>query len=523
MPRVRSKQQKSSEAARLRRLRSTLGLTQRELAVEFKVAHGAIASWESGKQTLPGPVIKLLELYEEELGIGLDDHGIVRLKTSMLARNAALSRSTAAAVTQAIGGWLERMLAGDERRNAITTRTHAAIARGVVESLGDLKGLAMKVGQMLGYIDYALPPGAREEFSSLQLSSRAMSPAAIAQVFLEEFGEPPRKLFAEWSPTPFAAASIGQVHRARLVSGELVAVKVQYPNIVEAIEADLRSAAIFDRLSSLLFRGQERGAFVAEIRERFTEECDYRLEAANQEEFRRLWAGRPGIRIPKVFHDLSRRRVLVTSLEPGENLKSFLTHATQEQRDRTGLTLWQFCFESMFRHGVFHCDPHAGNFLLDDGGLVVLDFGCVKRFPQDDLRTWRDAMRATLERDTAALRKRLVDARTVPATAHYDFDYDVWMIYNFYEPWLRDAPFRFTREFAQRAWQTSVVDSPNKFRINTPRNWFMANRTQFGLYSLLGSLEATANYRECILDLLYSPGEERPAPFTEAEIALLRR
>ena len=121
-----------------------------------------------------------------------------------------------------------------------------------------------------------------------------MSPAAVAQVFLEEFGEPPRKLFAEWSPTPFAAASIGQVHRARLASGEEVAVKVQYPEVVAAIDADLRSAAIFDRLSSLLFRGQERGAFMAELRERFTEECDYRIEAANQEEFRRRWAGRAG-------------------------------------------------------------------------------------------------------------------------------------------------------------------------------------------------------------------------------------
>ena len=150
MPRVRNKSQKGVEATRLKRLRTTLGLTQRELATEFKVAHGAIASWESGNQTLPGPVIKLLDLYEEELGIGTDDGGIVRLKTSMLARNAALSRTAAAAFTQSMAAWLERMLASDENRNAITARTHTAIARGIVNSLGDLKGLAMKVGQMLG-------------------------------------------------------------------------------------------------------------------------------------------------------------------------------------------------------------------------------------------------------------------------------------------------------------------------------------------------------------------------------------
>jgi transcriptional regulator with XRE-family HTH domain len=231
MPRTRRKSLRQAEAARLRRLRTTLGLTQRELATEFNVAHGAIGAWESGKQTLPGPVIKLLDLYEQEIGIGEDDGGIVRLKTSMLARSAALSSTAAKASVQVAAMWLERMLANDEHRNAITARTHAAIARNIVSTLGDLKGVAMKVGQTLGYLDHALPESTRAEFATLQITSRPMSPAVVAQVFLEEFGETPRQLFAEWSPVPFAAASIGQVHRARLKSGEEVAVKVQYPAV----------------------------------------------------------------------------------------------------------------------------------------------------------------------------------------------------------------------------------------------------------------------------------------------------
>jgi len=519
----RNKAQKSGEASRLRRLRDMLGLTQREFATEIKVAHGAIAAWEGGKQSMPGPVLKLLELYEEELGLGERDDGVARIKTSMLARNAALSRTAAMASARLMGAWLERMLASDENRNAITARTHTAIARGIVDTLGDLKGLAMKVGQTLGYLDYVLTPEARIEYESLQTSSRAMSPAAVAQVFLEEFGEPPRQLFAEWSPAPFAAASIGQVHRARLASGDLVAVKVQYPEVVAAIDADLRSAAIFDRLSSLLFRGQERGVFMAELRERFTEECDYRIEAANQEEFRRLWAGRPGIRIPRVYQELSRRRVLVTSLEQGEKLDAFLRNSTQEQRDRAGLAMWEFCFESLFRHGIFHADPHAGNFLFDGDELVILDFGCVKRFPQHHLRTWRSVMRAALERDSAAVQRKLKEAHVTPDSTRFDFDHSVNMLYNFYEPWLHDGPFRFTREFAERAWRISIVDNPNKFRINTPKDWFMANRTMFGMQSLLARLEATANYRRAIMDLLYEPGESRPLPFSDAELALLRR
>ena len=522
MPRSRNKSQKLKESARLRRLRSTLGLTQRELAEEFKVAHGAIAGWESGKQTLPGPVIKLLDLYEEELGIGADDDGIVRLKTSMLSRSAALSRTAAAAFTRSISAGLERMLANDEHRNAITARTHVAIARSLVATLGDLKGLAMKVGQTFGYLDYDLPEAARSEFATLQISSRPMSPASVAQVFLEEFSETPRKLFAQWSPTPFAAASIGQVHHARLLSGEQVAVKVQYPAVVDAIDADLRNAAIFDRLTGLLFRGQEPGSFLAEMRERFLEECDYRIEAENQEEFRRRWAGRSGLRIPQVHHEFTRKRVLVTSLEKGENLESFLRHAPQAARDRAGLTIWEFGYESLLRHGCFHADPHAGNFLFDGDDVVVLDFGCVKRFPAEHLNLWRGAMRATLERDPAAVRRLMLDASTVPDPARYDFDYDVGMLYHLYEPWLRDVPYRFTREFSERAWRISVADNPNKFRMNTPKDWLLANRQLFGLNSMLARLEATANYRQKMIRLLYEPNEAPPAPFAESELALLR-
>jgi predicted unusual protein kinase regulating ubiquinone biosynthesis (AarF/ABC1/UbiB family) len=154
---------------------------------------------------------------------------------------------------------------------------------------------------------------------------------------------------------------------------------------------------------------------------------------------------------------------------------------------------------------------------------VVLDFGCIKHFPRQHLRIWRDAMRAALERDSATIRRLMIDARSVPDPARYDFDYDVRTIYNFYEPWLRDIPFQFTREFAERTWRMSFIDSPNKFRMNTPKDWFLADRTLFGLYSMLARLEATANYRRSVIELIYEPGEPRPAPFTEAEVALLRR
>jgi transcriptional regulator with XRE-family HTH domain len=346
VPRSRSKQDRKTEARRLRRLRDALGLTQRELAAEFKVAHGAIAAWESGKRTLPGPVVKLLELYEEELSLG-DDGGLAKLKTTPLARSFVLTKAAGSVLGRMAAATFGRMVAGDARAGAIARRTQVAVAHNMVEALGELKGVAMKVGQTFAAWDFAIPDATHDELRTLLTSSRPMTAAAIAQVFLEELGAPPRQLFAEWSPQPFAAASIGQVHRARLRSGEEVAVKVQYPAIVDAVSADLKSATLVDRLAALLFRGREPGVFLDELRERFLEECDYRLEAENQEAFRRLWLARPGVRIPRVHPELSTRRVLVTELVHGEGFESFVSSASRAEKvarpRRSGGSRWSRC------------------------------------------------------------------------------------------------------------------------------------------------------------------------------------
>ena len=517
VPQSRAKSDRKSEAARLRRLRDTLGLTQRELAVEFKVAHGAIAGWETGKRPLPGPVLKLLELYEEELSIAPSD-GLTRLKTSTAARTFALSKAAGGVMVRVVASTLERMLADDAQAGAITRRTQVAVARNMVAALGELKGVAMKVGQTLATWDFATAAAPQAELRTLLTSSRPMSPAAIAQVFLEELGEPPRRLFAEWSPTPFAAASIGQVHRARLPNGEEVAVKVQYPAIVDAVTADLQSAVLVDRLAALLFRGQEPGVFLAELRERFLEECDYRREAEDQESFRKTWLARPGVRIPRVYPELSTGRVLVTELVQAEGFESFAASASPAAKNRAALTIGRFALESIFRHGRFNADLHPGNFLFAAGDVVFLDFGCVKRLAPDFAAAWRRFTRAALERDRQEARASFVEMRMLLDPERYDYDYHWRMIVAGHEPFLA-APFRFTPAFVGRAWRMVMTDNPNRFRINTPKDWVFAMRALWGLYATLARLGAEGDFRESLLALLYEPGEARPPPFTAAEIA----
>jgi predicted unusual protein kinase regulating ubiquinone biosynthesis (AarF/ABC1/UbiB family) len=523
--RTRQSSERRRAASRLRRLRAALGFSQREMAAELRVAHGAVGLWESGSRPIPGPVLKLMELFEEELGLGQPAAGarpLPALQTSFLSRGFKLSRTAARATAQAAVASLTSIFATPERAGALAATTHAAIARQIVETLGEMKGFAMKVGQMASYLDFAMPEPARDVMAILQRSTRPMAPALVARVFLEDLGQSPRKLFAEWSPQPFAAASIGQVHRARLPSGEAVAVKVQYPGVVEAIKADVRNAALLDRASGLIFRAQQRGVLMAELTDRFLEECDYRLEGANQEEFRQLWQGRSAVVIPRVFPALSSRRILVTELAEGASFQDFRAAAAQSEKDRAGALLWDFAFESIFRHHLFNGDPHPGNYLFARGGVVFVDFGCVKRLEASHVALWRAHLRAQLERDQPRANALWIEMGMVPDPARYDFDYHQRMIHTIHEPLLLDRPFRFSSEYMARVWNATGFENRNRAHMNVPRDWIFVHRLQSGLYALLAQLGATANWRRKILDLLYRPGEPRPAPFAKHEVAALR-
>ena len=197
----------------------------------------------------------------------------------------------------------------------------------------------------------------------------------------EELGEPLEDVFAEFDEEPIAAASIGQVYRARLHDGREVAVKVQYPGVAAAVRADLQNLGLILRLAKRIAPGLDPKAIGEEIRERIEEELDYELEAQNQRTLARIFRGHPFIVVPDVVTSLSRERVLVTEYVEGtgfEELKGY----PQEERDRVGEILFRFYFGCLYRHHQFSGDPHPGNsMLLDDGRVAFFDFGLFKRMP----------------------------------------------------------------------------------------------------------------------------------------------
>src|SRR5690242_5453344 len=258
-----------------------------------------------------------------------------------------------------------------EHRQALRNDLALQTAEDVAATLGTMKGVLMKLGQMASYVDDGLSPAARRALSRLQDSVPPMSAALAAGVVESELGLPPERAFARWDPEPIAAASIGQVHRAITHDGRAVAVKVQYPGIAETIAADLGNVALLRRMLKITAPRQDVDALLAELRERVTEELDYRREAKNQEMFARYYAGHPTIHVPGIVPELSTRRVVTSELADGARFAE-LAGWSQAERDLAAETIYRFVFRSLYEAHAFNGDPHPGNYLFHGGGRVKI-------------------------------------------------------------------------------------------------------------------------------------------------------
>src|SRR5246500_93672 len=231
--------------------------------------------------------------------------------------------------------------AAGEQRQLLREDLALRTAEDVVGTLGAMKGVMMKIGQMASYVDDGLSPAVRRTLGRLQDSVPPMSPPLAAAVVEEELGAPPEQAFARWDPRPIAAASIGQVHRAITLDGRAVAVKVQYPGIAEAIAADLRNVALLRRLLRITAPSQDVDALLSELRDRVCEELDYRREAASQRLMAAYYDGQPTLRIPGIITELSTRRMVTSELAAGARFAELVSWP-QHERDLAAETIYRF-------------------------------------------------------------------------------------------------------------------------------------------------------------------------------------
>src|SRR3954469_1202063 len=284
----------------------------------------------------------------------------------------------------------------------------------MVETLGKMKGAAMKIGQLASFIDTEfLPPEYRElyqeQLATLRTSAPPMPWKKVREVLDEEWDEFPEELFEELDEEPAAAASIGQVHRAVLPDGRQVAVKIQYPGVAEALRADLQNAGVLMKMAKAFAPGLDANAVARELRERVLEELDYEYEAQNQRSFSRAYRGHPFIHVPDVVTRLSTTRVLVSEWVGGMGFDE-VKELPQPERDRFGEIVYRFCFGSVYHLQPFNADSHPGNYLLmEDGRVAFLDFGMTKHLDKEQIELEIAALEAIFDQEPERLRKALHD------------------------------------------------------------------------------------------------------------------
>ncbi len=440
-----------------------------------------------------------VQLPSDALDPTLPGNGIGRRR---LRRTAPLVGLTARTAGEAVAARMRGKVTG-----ADSSEFHIRTAERYVELLGRSKGALMKAGQMLSFTPAC--PAAPAEFQSIYQTALArlcdeappMAPQLARVVLERELGRPAESVFAEFDWEPLAAASIGQVHAARLHDGREVAVKIQYPGAAEAIGADLKNVELLAAFVSLFVGGLSprkwsidlRGA-AREMSARIAEELDYRLEAANQAEFAEHYRGHPFIHVPEIVGELCTGRVLTQELARGLAWSDALK-AGQELRDQWAEAIHRFVYGSYKRIYMFNADPHPGNYVFhEDGSVSFLDFGCVKRFQREQVEMMDAIVRASLRHDVLGTWRASVEAgfwrSSDPVTPEEAFAY-------FHEDWaMMWAQERFvvTPAYAVR-WieRRCSLNGPSAHALRhstVSPEYTVMSRIEIGVVSVIGQLRA---------------------------------
>jgi predicted unusual protein kinase regulating ubiquinone biosynthesis (AarF/ABC1/UbiB family) len=372
----------------------------------------------------------------------------------------------------------------------------------LVRTAGKLRGGVAKIAQLRAYLELEDGLGTEARAQLAQLWDRVPPdpPQAVRAVIEEDLGAPPERLFAAWNDESLAAASLGQVHAARLHDGTEVVVKVQYPGIAVALEEDLSSPSV---MRELVGPGLGEGAAKAALdtlRAAVMRELDYIEEAASIERFARAFFGEPGMTLPRPIADRSTRRVLTMTRLPGLPLAAFAAQASEAARARVARTILRFGLGAPLRHGILNGDPHPGNYLVDEHSVGFVDFGFTAELGEL-AAVDRRLFLALVHRDGEALRYAAHEAGLVSRATV--FDHAAWREFEraFGGPFLARGPRRFGAAEAH-ALARSFTHLVRAGAVTLPAAALVLWRQRMGLLSVLGALGATLDLRLLLCEVL---------------------
>jgi predicted unusual protein kinase regulating ubiquinone biosynthesis (AarF/ABC1/UbiB family) len=448
------------------------------------------------------------------------------IPTSRLRRSATVGRLAAEQAARQFGTRAANLTRSEQRAAEALARRQVETAEQIVAALGTMKGAAMKLGQVMSFLDVGLVPVEyREQFQAKLAELRDAAPKVsfkdMKRVIEQEYGERLEDVFETFDPVPIAAASIGQVYRARLEDGRDVAVKVQYPGVSTAVRADMQNLGMILRLMKSIAPGLDPKAMGEEIRSRIDEELDYELEAQNQRTLARIFRGHPFIVIPDVITALSHERVIVSEYVQGRGFEE-MKQLPDEERNRIAEIVFRFYFGCMYRHHQFSGDPHPGNcILLDDGRMAFLDFGLFKRIPAAAAEFELQTQRLGIERKGRELIDLLHRGGFIGDPRYYDEEGILEQFDDFTWWYTRDEQVLLEPEVATEVIiQMSDPRSRHfgKMRHETlPPDHLFGRRLEMLTLAVMSQLRAKGNWHRIAREWIFGDPPETELGVLEAE------
>jgi len=434
-----------------------------------------------------------------------------------------LAGMTASVATRYAGSRIKGVFQSKEKRRERRAETNRDIGRRIAQTLGELKGAAMKIGQMASIGADVLPKEIADALTVLQKDSPPVDFDVISGMIEQEFGVIPERLFDRFEREPFASASIGQVHRARTDDGREVVVKVQYPGVDTSVDSDLSHLKLALRASGLLKIDKHAMSEVfEEIRDRLHEELDYCNEADNVRLFREHHADHDFIIIPEVVGERSSKRVLTLTYEPGETIHELDSAGySQQARNAIGENLFRIVLSQLFDLQAIHADPNPANFAFrPDGTVVLYDFGCVKQLKPEIVDAYGGTIRAGIVEDYDAVEQglRALGVRN-PEGPDVEFDYYKMWRDIILQPYIKNRPFDYSEAKIHEAIVRKVPTVMKRMEsFRPPVEVIFIDRVVGGHYGNLRKIGAVGNFIDMVTAQLGLPPipeldlEARPVP-----------
>ena len=413
----------------------------------------------------------------------------------------------------AVGGSLRIGLGSPSDNNPLLAtrffKRDAKTAKRIAALLGTLKGPLMKVGQIIGSFDDLRESVIVDELAKLQQHSPRLKAHAIRRIVTESLGQTMESLFTVWDDNPLASASIGQVHKAQLKTGEWVAVKVQYPHIRKAVHADIRLLKMFAPLIASRFHNADVKGMIDFMEQCILLECDYAQEAIWQDRYSEMFQSHPTCRIPRVFRALSRPNVLVSELVGGQDFHQFLLTSNQAERDHAGSAIFEFMTRSLYERGWFYADPHPGNYRFDGGKVWFLDFGSILDMGDEFTLPLRHYVSTLLHTSDdqwsvcAAAWRTMSRSGPLGTPDGFDdrFHHDL-ICQTVARPWRRDEVFTYSAEFVREESRLLLTGNRNLTTMHVPPVYIRLMRLVWGLHTVLGKLGSSANFHQILTNII---------------------